>query len=191
MTPITRTSFYFLRHGQTDWNAQGLMMGSKDIPLNKTGIEQAEDAAAALQRYAIKTIAVSPLSRARVTAEIIQKIVKAPIVIIDELREVSGGILEGNPNAKKSDFALWRDNFPIEGAEPYEEFRERARHGINKALKLPGPVLIVAHGGIYRTLQQTIHAPLERSENCQLFLCVPRQDNTEWQVKVLFTPDHQ
>jgi probable phosphoglycerate mutase len=192
MTIIKRTSFYFLRHGQTDWNAQGRLMGSQDIPLNETGIKQAHGAASALQFARIKTIAASPLMRARLTAEIAQTFVPAPIVFIDDLREACFGILEKNMSLNNFQHrpyvAEWRDGLPLEGAETYEGFRERARKGINKALELPGPVLIVAHGGIYQTLQQTITAPLKRSENCQLFICVPRSDNKNWEVKSLFTP---
>jgi probable phosphoglycerate mutase len=34
---LTRTAFWYLRHGETDWNAQGLSQGSTDIPLNAVG----------------------------------------------------------------------------------------------------------------------------------------------------------
>lgn len=34
--------FYLFRHGETDWNRQGKMQGSADIPLNSTGLKQAE-----------------------------------------------------------------------------------------------------------------------------------------------------
>lgn len=192
MTIIKRTSFYFLRHGQTDWNAQGRLMGNQDIPLNETGIKQAHGAASALQFARIKTIAASPLMRARLTAEIAQTFVPAAIVFIDDLREACFGILEKNTSLNNFQHrpyvAEWRDGLPLEGAETYEGFRERARNGINKALELPGPVLIVAHGGIYQTLQQTINAPIKRSENCQLFICVPRSDNKHWEIKSLFIP---
>ena len=34
-------AFWFLRHGETDWNAQNLSQGAVDIPLNETGLAQA------------------------------------------------------------------------------------------------------------------------------------------------------
>ena len=40
--PIPKRSFYFLRHGQTDWNAEGRFQGHADVPLNEVGLAQAE-----------------------------------------------------------------------------------------------------------------------------------------------------
>ena len=40
---LRRSPFWFLRHGETDWNAQGISQGNVDIPLNATGIAQARD----------------------------------------------------------------------------------------------------------------------------------------------------
>jgi probable phosphoglycerate mutase len=36
---LTTTAFWFLRHGETDWNAQGLSQGRTDIPLNDGCLE--------------------------------------------------------------------------------------------------------------------------------------------------------
>lgn len=63
----------FVRHGQTDWNLDGKLQGSSDIPLNDTGRQQAREAVAVLREHGDRWSAVvsSPLSRARETAEII------------------------------------------------------------------------------------------------------------------------
>ena len=68
LSPI---AFWFLRHGETDWNAQGISQGNVDIPLNAVGVAQARAAAEKLRNRGIATIVASPLSRARVTAEFV------------------------------------------------------------------------------------------------------------------------
>ena len=61
---LTRTPFWFLRHGETDWNADNLAQGGTDIPLNARGRVQAETAAQVLRNRSIAAIVASPLSRA-------------------------------------------------------------------------------------------------------------------------------
>ncbi len=68
LSRLPARAFWFLRHGETDWNAQGLSQGSIDIPLNATGIAQAAAAAQTLRDRGIASIVSSPLSRARDTA---------------------------------------------------------------------------------------------------------------------------
>ena len=78
---LQRVPFWYLRHGETDWNAQGLSQGNVDIPLNPTGLAQARSAAARLRNRGIATIVSSPLSRARVTAEIAGEALSLPVQI--------------------------------------------------------------------------------------------------------------
>ena len=63
--------FWFLRHGETDWNARGLSQGAVDVPLNANGEMQAVRAAELLADAGIASIVSSPLARARRTAETI------------------------------------------------------------------------------------------------------------------------
>ncbi|MDP1731647.1 MAG: histidine phosphatase family protein, partial [Devosia sp.] len=42
MTTFTWPELYFVRHGQTDWNAEGRYQGAKDVPLNDIGRGQAD-----------------------------------------------------------------------------------------------------------------------------------------------------
>ncbi|KJV91271.1 2,3-bisphosphoglycerate-dependent phosphoglycerate mutase [Orientia tsutsugamushi] len=46
--------FYFLRHGETDWNLAHRAMGSQDIPLNDRGVSQGLNAAELLKNEPIK-----------------------------------------------------------------------------------------------------------------------------------------
>ena len=83
---LTPVPFWYLRHGETDWNAQGVSQGSIDIPLNATGIAQAKAAAEQMVGLGIRTIVASPLSRARVTAEIVAEKLGLPVAIDPDLQ---------------------------------------------------------------------------------------------------------
>ena len=60
-----------VRHGQTDFNRDGKLQGTSDIPLNETGIAQAHTAARLLADDRWDAVVSSPLERAAVTADII------------------------------------------------------------------------------------------------------------------------
>ncbi len=149
---ITPLPFVYLRHGETDWNLEGLCQGHTDIPLNATGIAQAEAARDLLDRESlgIVTIVSSPLARARRTAEIVNQALGRPIAVLEALKESGFGVREGEPSGDWH--PAWQAGTTPEGAEPYRAFVERALAAINAALEHPGPVLIVGHGGVYRSM---------------------------------------
>jgi broad specificity phosphatase PhoE len=92
---LPHKEFYFLRHGETDWNKQGIYTGSNDIPLNETGLKQAERASEILKDYPIKSICISPMWRVRQTARFTIDLFGHVPQAIDDLREVCVGELEG------------------------------------------------------------------------------------------------
>lgn len=152
---LRQQAFYFLRHGQTDWNAQGLCQGQIDVPLNGTGVEQAHDAKSRLTSTPIATICCSPLGRARQTAEIVNEVLKCPVVIIDDLQEIYFGNAEGKPLFSRS-YDVLLPSAANYGGEPLETFVQRSIAGINRALARPGPVLVVAHGGVFCAIQSRV-----------------------------------
>lgn len=149
---IELKDFYFLRHGETDWNLEHRGMGQKDIPLNRRGEEQAIQSAAILQREPIKNICHSPLNRAKRTAQIISEKIGAPLIEIPGLIECCWGEKEGQIKGKWTED--WIAGADIPGAESYESFLLRALRGINSAILNPGPVLIVSHGGVFWGVQK-------------------------------------
>lgn len=101
-------------------------------------------------------ICSSPLKRAYATAAIIADVIDVPIVTQDELRECCFGPREGERSgAWYEDWRLGRAT--PEGAESLSDFLARAVSGVNAALGLPGPVLIVAHGGVYWAVERATH----------------------------------
>ena len=149
---LTEVPFYYLRHGETDWNRDRLCQGHTDIPLNETGRSQAESAKGRLQDCEIATICCSPLARARETAEIVNQALGRPLVVVEDLQECDFGVNEGAAPGRW--YREWFNGATPAGAEAYEDFLLRALGGVNRALGHPGPVLIVGHGGVYWSLQR-------------------------------------
>ena len=170
---LTQRAFWFLRHGETDWNAQGLSQGNVDIPLNPMGQAQAVSAAALLRGRGIHSIVSSPLSRAEDTARVAAEAIGRPYTLDGELRECSFGVQDGQP------MGPWMDDwcmgtFTPEGAEPFMELRERAARAVNRALLLESPVLVVAHGALFRALRAEMNlAPNVRTPNAMPLFCEP------------------
>ncbi len=165
--------FWFLRHGETDWNARGLSQGNVEVPLNAVGLAQAEAAALLLRGRGIRSLVCSPLGRARVTAGIVGAALDLPVEIEDGLREVRFGVQEGQPMAEW--FREWvAGTMTPEGAETFAALRARAVAAINAALERPAPVLVVAHGALFRALRAEMGLePDVRLANAVPLLCSP------------------
>lgn len=170
---LNHVAFWFLRHGETDWNAQGLSQGNVDVPLNPTGHAQARSAAERLCDRGITTIVSSPLSRARVTAEIVGDALGLPVQIDDGLREVRFGVQEGQPMSDW--FPDWMaGRFTPDGAESFAALRNRAVTAVNFATSLPPHVLVVAHGALFRALRTAMAIePVLRTPNAVPIWCDP------------------
>lgn len=91
------TVLVLLRHGQTDYNAEGRLQGSLDVPLGATGRDQAAEAAAAIvtAHGVPDRIVTSPLSRARDTAAAVGALVPVPVTVDRRLTQRSYGEWEG------------------------------------------------------------------------------------------------
>jgi probable phosphoglycerate mutase len=173
---LTRRAFWFLRHGETDWNARNLSQGNVDIPLNAAGLRQAELAATRMAQQTVTTIVCSAMERARVTAEIVAGRLGLSVEIDPDLHEASYGVREGQP--MEDWFHRWIDGSetPV-GAEPFDELRRRARHAFNRALERPAPVLIVAHGGLFRAVRAEMGLRIDvRTPNATPICCEPVED---------------
>ncbi|WP_116113103.1 histidine phosphatase family protein [Austwickia chelonae] len=84
-----------LRHGQTDFNEQGIWQGHLDTELNKRGISQADSAATALSLQGFDHILSSDLARAKRTAQIVAKACGLEVTCDSRLREIHVGSWQG------------------------------------------------------------------------------------------------
>ncbi len=149
---LPRIPFWYLRHGETEYNARGISQGAMDIPLNDNGRAQAKTAATRLAGRGIVAIICSPMLRTRETAAIVNEVLNLPITFEPGIREVVFGGMEGKPLGPW--FQDWFDgSFTPEGAESFAELSKRVGTAMEGILTLPGPVLIVAHGGVFRAIR--------------------------------------
>jgi probable phosphoglycerate mutase len=174
--PLTRMAFWYLRHGETAWNALNLSQGRVDNPLNEAGIAQAWSAAALLRNRGIASIVSSPMTRARVTAEIVGETLGLPVQFEPDLQEVSFGVQEGQPMSEW--FTEWvADQFTPQGGESFGALRFRAATAANRALTRDPVVLIVAHGALFRALRAEMGLTSSvRTANAQPLFCEPPPD---------------
>ena len=88
---------YVFRHGETDWNAVHRIQGREDIPLNANGIAQADAAGRGVKgKIFPEYMVVSPLSRAKVTGEIIAGYIGIDRIYVEEdLTECDYGNMSG------------------------------------------------------------------------------------------------
>ena len=91
------TTFYLVRHGQTDWNKEKKLQGHTDVPLNTVGEEQARELAEVLKDVQFDLAFSSDLLRTKRTAELITREKKLHIQSTEALRERMFGTLEGGP----------------------------------------------------------------------------------------------
>ena len=90
--PTATTTIILARHGETDYNLEGRCQGAVDIPLNATGIKQAEALAVSLKDIQIDVFIASPLQRAYVTTQKVAVWHGAPTIIVEpRLREINLG----------------------------------------------------------------------------------------------------
>ena len=174
LTALPKTPFFFLRHGETDWNKTGLAQGQTDIPLNGSGRDQASRALPLLTGHGIGRIVSSPLKRALETAEILNWSLALPLETHPGLMERSFGPYEGKPWNRD-----WYHGGPGDGAEPEPAFVERVITTAVEVLARPGPVLLVSHGGVFRIIAELLSAlPDARSANAVPFRFDPPKDGS-------------
>ena len=158
------TTLLLVRHGETDWNAERRWQGHTDVPLNARGREQARGLAEQLTAEPLDAIYSSDLSRARETAEIVGGTLGLPVVTDADLREIDVGSREGLTAAEAGER-------PWDG-EPHDRHAARVLAAVKRiAERHPaGRVLVVAHGGCLRRVQEHLGAePDGWIENCVLW----------------------
>ncbi len=143
---------FIVRHGQTEWSANGRHTSRTDLPLTDEGVQQATGLAAQLRGDRFSLVLCSPLRRARETCELVGFGQVAEIC--EDLREWDYGDYEGltTPEIRERnpDWNLWRDGCP--GGETPEQVAQRVDRVLARMRTVNGEVLAFAHGHVLRVL---------------------------------------
>ncbi len=159
-TPDTKPALWFVRHGESTWNAAGLVQGQAHGPvLTARGRRQAARAVESLGEVRIRAIHTSDLVRAYETATIIGRALGLSVQSTPALRERNFGVAQGRPlgeldaasSGVEGDRVVDAEARPPEG-ESLHEMYERVGTWISelKERAPAGDVLVVTHGGVIR-----------------------------------------
>jgi broad specificity phosphatase PhoE len=161
-------TIYYIRHGETQWNAEGRLQGTQDVPLNDLGRKQAANAGGILADLFARdgrseqslAFVASPLGRARSTMELVRGTLGLPprdYSIDDRLREIGYGDWEGSTLAQvqasdpevfaRRQAEKWIVSPP--GGESYVAVQARVSDWYSQ---LSADTVAVAHGGTARAL---------------------------------------
>ena len=142
------------RHGQTVWNFEDRFQGQTDIPLDDTGVAQADRAARLLAALRPDAIFASDLSRAASTAAPLARLTGLPVTLDKDLRERHGGEWEGltGPEIRSRYPAEFRTWSPP-GGELADAVADRVYHALERIIETQpaGALTVVAsHGAAIR-----------------------------------------
>ncbi len=176
---------YLVRHGETEWNAEGRLQGHMDVSLSENGQRQAQAVARRLDGVCFHAAYSSDLSRTAETARIILgRQQEGTLTETPQLRERHYGVFEGLTVAERQAgypemFAASVSNdleFAPTGGETMVQVGARMAAFVAELRErhLEDTVLIAGHGGALRaTLPALLNLPLETLwrlflDNCSL-----------------------
>ncbi len=149
---------WIIRHGQTKLNAQHLMQGCYDEPLNDVGITQAKRTRERIGDVTFDAVYSSPLKRAKATACIVGNVTEEDLIVDERIREVDFGDYELCPYDKMgirmSLYWALPEIFPApKTVETVKEMVDRTSDFLRELEKKDYEnVLVACHGGIMRPL---------------------------------------
>jgi broad specificity phosphatase PhoE len=157
------TTFYLIRHGETDWNLHGRWQGHTDIPLNQDGRAQARQLAARLRAEYVRFDAIysSDLQRAWETASAVGAALDLAPLPLPALREINVGSWSGMTSAEVraqdgETYARYQSGEDVArgGGERFLDLYSRVVAAAEQlADQHPGRALaLVTHGGPVRAL---------------------------------------
>ena len=155
------TRIYLIRHGETEFNRQGVFRGRLDIDLNDVGIKQAGETGRALMGEGIAYVLTSPLKRAVATARTVSECLGVGYEADEAFNNINLGSWQGVPKNKvKQDYpeewGKWTtepEHLILPGGESVEDVKRRASVRIDEVIRArEGAFAIVTHRSVIKVL---------------------------------------
>ncbi len=169
LTELQQNCLLLARHGETDWNAMGLIQGQQDRPLSPKGFQQRKNLFFHLQAAPLVKIYCSNLQRTLQTAQPLSEENEIPIITVPELNEAKLGVFEGEHKVNFSDEqsrnmyeAFLKDEINTilpGGGENLKAVYARIQNPLQKikhSVTQDGHVLVVAHRNVNKMLVQSL-----------------------------------
>ena len=188
------TRMLIVRHGQSEWNAEGRWQGQADPPLSDLGRRQARHAADRLG--AVDVIVASPLVRALHTATTIAETLGVgPVVVEPDLQERDAGGFSGLTRAEIE------ERFPgylasgrrPPGYEPDDALLARTLAALDRIEDTyrGSEILIVSHGGVIYALEAHHGEPFSRIPNLGARWITHHGERTELGERLVLVDDDE
>ncbi|GAX90895.1 histidine phosphatase family protein [Effusibacillus lacus] len=181
------TEICLVRHGETLWNREARLQGSKDIPLSEVGIAQARIVADQLSKENWDLIYSSDLLRAKRTAEYIGEKINVPHLLDSGLRERNYGLLEGMTRAEIEEqypgVLTHPHQHQIPGLETFEALSQRVKETMESIANrhFGKKILVVTHGGTINAFLHSVTGQRsDRIENTSITRT--RYDRFRWYI---------
>jgi broad specificity phosphatase PhoE len=157
------TTIILIRHGQTAWNKVERIRGQVDIPLDDTGLAQAEATAErVVQQWAPSAVVCSPLRRAAQTAEIVARSLSVDVQVEPGLLDISFGQWQGlSPSEVEERWPAMADAWlaaphtvAFPGGESLDDVRQRSTAALHTLIERHRgeEIVAVAHTVVNRVV---------------------------------------
>ncbi len=168
--PQTTATVYFIRHGETELNNQGLVSGTLDTRLTEKGRMQAANIPLTLLEPPDLLVA-SHLTRTWETANIFaaKRDIRLPIMRDARISEVDLGVLQGGPRVDVPEFAAGNVDYAPDGGETYRQAARRVASFLTDLEMLADSrahqtICVFTHAGIMRIVETFFNDALAVSD---------------------------
>ena len=191
MSSLKARQLILVRHGETDWNAEGRIQGMLDVPLNALGLRQSELAAAELARtIELAELVSSDLVRTRETTKPINEATGFEPRFDARIRERHFGVWQGMTYEEwriKDAEGIARYNagdpdYGPEGGETASQFLARCVSAVSDLVTASKEktLILVTHGGVVSSMVR--HAEGLNPQSARTW-SVPNASISEWRVE--------